>query len=43
MRYRDKKKLKDNEWSKRSIDLPFEDQVDHGLIIEQKKRKQELS
>ena len=31
MRYRDKKKLKDSEWQKRILILPFEDQVEHNL------------
>lgn len=31
MKYRDKKKLKDVEWQKRILTLPFEDQVEHDI------------
>jgi hypothetical protein len=36
MKCRDKKKLKDIEWQKRILTLPFEDQVDHDLENRQK-------
>jgi hypothetical protein len=34
MKHRDKKRLQDSEWNKRVLDLPFEDQVEHGLTEE---------